>query len=243
MSRGIQPPDVQRVVKALRRTWKEHVRIMDAASRDCTKVSGDAAAVLSAVANAQGYPGSEAWDAAATAWWESAEGTVAGSACVAARVARDAAMHMEKEARDDLSAALHSATMIDLLSCRRPRVNLAAQFALVDEPPATQATSKDPVVKRVIASLQQAFDDACTADDVASAAEVAKLAAGIEISHCDDAREAFVVAVEDTDADLKAARKCKTIANLLSCPRSAVRMAAQFALALEPAPPHPKRKR
>ena len=55
------------------------------------------------------------------------------------------------------------------------------------------------------------------------------------------AQEAYWV----TRADFKAARQCRTLSDLLTCDRSAVRIAAQFALAdaPEPTPPAQKRKR
>lgn len=134
-------------------------------------------------------------------------------------------------AGDDLEAARECSTLAGLLACDRPAVGLAAQFAL--EP-------TDPVAERVIKALELALDAACTADDVAAADDRARLVAGIELVH-DDVREVFVVAVENTQTDLYAALKCKTLADLLASDRPAVRIAAQ--LALKPTPPAPKRKR
>lgn len=96
---------------------------------------------------------------------------------------------------------------------------------------AQKRVKQDPAVKRVIATLEQAVVDA----DAACVACVA----------CAEASASAQAAANAADRALDAARKCRTLVELLACDNLAVRLTAM--LTPEPAPratpPAPKRKR
>jgi hypothetical protein len=173
----------------------------------------------------------------------------AGAARDAARVVANALDAVYQSAAEDLyspSGAKNCRTVQELLDSYRPAVRAAARAMLATVPPA---------VKRVVARLKRTYKKASSAvvaaeaalDAVVSRDDAFLSSAAAGDAHF-DARCADDAAGGDADEaylDFAGARGCMTLADLLTCDRSAVRLTAM--LTPEPAPratpPAPKRKR
>jgi hypothetical protein len=130
-----------------------------------------------------------------------------------------------------------------LLTCENPTVRAAAA-AVIETP-----TTREPVVQRAIAALDRTARNARAAERAATDKYYAATEEGEgDVAEATAADWAALEAWKRSLGDFGAARKCLTLADLLTCGRPAVRLAAQFALAptpepTPPAPPAPQRKR
>ena len=134
-----------------------------------------------------------------------------------------------KSARIDYDAAAKCATLADLLACKRPAVRSAARHR----------ARPGPEVERVVKALRMVADVAeATFVAARKAKGVAKRGSWHIVAAAEDIARS---AAGSATADFRDACGCQTLADLLTCDRSDVRLAAM--LTPEPAPPAPKRKR
>jgi len=243
-----QDPEVKRVIAELKRTAAK-ARAAEVAKAIRNNAAGDAWTVADSAREAA-YA---AWDAAKTSpsTWD-ATGAALDAADAAERKAntRSQRTHYvwgEAEAlacaaEYNLEAAQNCQTLADLLGSECSAVRVATQFAL-------NPTPRDPVVERVIATLEQATDAAASVWDATNAAiEVASAAcialdtpAGdAAVDAAVDAETVASFASDNAVADFEDAWGCKTLADLAASKRPAVRAAAKLATANTP--PAPKRK-